>query len=87
MRCASALCELGWRQRDHGGHNVAGSDIVVADTLTCPRSPPSCCARLPSRTRRLFRAARRRPYELAFPPGAAHSLAALRADGTVIELR
>ena len=54
--------------------------VMRAFAVTYPRTIPSGAIK---RTRR-----RADPiYELAFPPGATHQLATLRADGTVIELR
>ena len=54
--------------------------VMRAFAVTYPRTIPSGAVK---RTRR----GADPTYELAFPPGAAHAVATLRADGTVIDLR
>jgi hypothetical protein len=75
---------------------VSGSDIVaVAETLTLPEIPAAVMRAfavaypktIPSGAVKRTRRGAESTYELAFPPGAAHTVATLRADGTVIELR
>ena len=75
---------------------VAGSDIVAtAETLTLPEIPAAVMRAfavayprtIPSGAVKRTRRGADPTYELAFPPGAAHTLATLRADGTVIGLR
>ena len=75
---------------------VAGSDIAsVAETLTLPEIPAAVMRAfavayprtIPSGAVKRTRRGAEPTYELAFPPGAAHAVASLRADGTVIDLR
>jgi len=75
---------------------IAGSDIVaVAETLTLPEIPAAVMRAfavayprtIPSGAVKRTRRGTEPTYELAFPPGTAHTLATLRADGTVIGLR
>ena len=56
------------------------AEVMRAFAVAYPRTLPSGAIR---RTRRGADPS----YELAFPPGAAHTVATLRADGTVIDLR
>lgn len=74
---------------------VEGTEIRgVAETLTLPEIPAAVMRAfaiaypktIPSGAIRRTRGVDP-TYELAFPPGAAHQLATLRADGTVIDLR
>jgi hypothetical protein len=75
---------------------VAGAEIRgVAETLTLPEIPAAVMRAFAvayprtiphgavKRTRRGSDAV----YELAFPPGAAHTAVTLRADGSIVELR
>ena len=75
---------------------VADNEILgVAETLTLPQIPAAVMRAfavaypktIPSGATKRTRRGADPIYELAFPPGAAHQLATLRADGTVIELR
>lgn len=75
---------------------VEGTEIRgVAETLTLPQIPAAVMRAfavaypktIPSGAIKRTRRGADPIYELAFPPGAAHQLATLRADGTVIELR
>ena len=75
---------------------VAGDDIrAVAETLTLPELPAAVMRAfavayprtLPSHAVRRTRRGAEPSYELSFPPGAAHTVATLRADGTLVELR
>jgi hypothetical protein len=76
--------------------DVRGSDIVaVAEALPLADLPAEVMRAfavayprtLPSGAIKRTRRGAEPIYELAFPAGAAHTLAALRADGTVVELR
>lgn len=75
---------------------VEGAEIRgVAETLTLPEIPAAVMrAFAVTYPKTIPRSATKRTrrgadpiYELAFPSGAAHQLATLRADGTVIDLR
>jgi hypothetical protein len=75
---------------------VAGDEIrAVAETLTLPEIPAAVMRAfavayprtIPSGAIKRSRRGEPPIYELAFPPGAAHTIATLRADGTVIDLR
>ena len=75
---------------------IAGDQIVgVAETLTLPEIPAAVMrAFAVAYPRTIPRGAIKRTargaapvYELAFPPGAPHTVATLRADGSVIDLR
>jgi hypothetical protein len=83
-----------------GDHTIelaldAGEIRGVAETLTLPEIPaPVMRAFAVAYPRTIPAGAIKRTqrgaepvYELAFPPGAAHRLAILRADGSVIDLR
>ena len=67
----------------------------VVETLTLPEIPAAVMRAfavaypktIPSGATKRTRRGADPIYELAFPPGAAHQLATLRADGTVIDLR
>jgi len=67
----------------------------VAETLTLPEIPATVMRAfavayprtIPAGAIKRTRRGADPVYELAFPPGAAHAVATLRADGTVIELR
>lgn len=74
---------------------IAGDEIrSIAETLTLPEIPADVMRAfavaypktIPSRAIKRTRRGEEPIYELAFPPGAAHTVATLRADGTVIEL-
>lgn len=75
---------------------VASDEIrAVAETLALPEIPAAVMRAfavafpktIPASAIKRTRRGADPIYELAFPPGAAHQLATLRADGTVIELR
>jgi hypothetical protein len=75
---------------------VAGDEIrAVAETLTLPEIPATVMRAfavayprtIPSGAIKRTRRGEPPIYELAFPSGAAHTIATLRADGTVIDLR
>lgn len=75
---------------------VADNEILgVAETLTLPQIPAAVMRAfavaypktIPSGAIKRTQRGADPIYELAFPPGAAHQLATLRADGTVIDLR
>jgi len=75
---------------------VEGTEIrEVAETLTLPEIPAAVMRAfavtypktIPSGAIKRTRRGADPRYELAFPPGAAHQLATLRPDGTVIDLR
>lgn len=75
---------------------VAGSEIAaVAESLTLPEIPAAVMRAfavayprtIPSAAVKRTRRGADPVYELAFPPGAAHTAAVLRGDGTVVELR
>ena len=75
---------------------VAGDEIRgVAETLTLPEIPPTVMRAfavtypktIPASAIKRTRRGADPIYELAFPRGAAHTVATLGADGTVIELR
>jgi len=75
---------------------INGAEIRgVAETLTLPELPAAVMRAfavayprtIPSGAIKRTRRGADPIYELAFPPGAAHAVATLRADGTVIELR
>jgi hypothetical protein len=75
---------------------IAGGDIVaIAETLTLPEIPAAVMRAfavayprtIPSGAVKRTRRGADPAYELAFPPGAAHRLATLKPDGTVIDLR
>ena len=75
---------------------VAGGDIVaIAEALTVPEIPAAVIRAfavayprtIPSGAVKRTRRGADPSYELAFPPGAAHKLATLRGDGTVIDVR
>jgi hypothetical protein len=76
--------------------DVAGGDFVaVAETLTLPEIPAAVMRAfaiayprtIPAGAVRRTRRGAEPVYELAFPPGAPHAVATLRADGAVIDLR
>jgi hypothetical protein len=76
--------------------DVAGDDIRgVAETLALPEIPAAAMRAfavayprtIPSGAIKRTQRGAAPVYELAFPPGAAHTVATLRADGTLIELR
>jgi hypothetical protein len=76
--------------------DVAGGDVVaVAETLTLPEIPAAVMRAfaiayprtIPAGAVRRTRRGAEPVYELAFPPGAPHAVATLRADGAVIDLR
>jgi hypothetical protein len=75
---------------------IEGTEIrEVAETLTLPQIPATVMRAfavaypktIPNGATKRTRRGADPIYELAFPPGAAHQLATLRADGTVIDLR
>ena len=75
---------------------ITGGDIVaVAESLTLPEIPAAVMRAfaiayprtIPSGAVKRTRRGAAPIYELAFPPHAAHTVASLGADGTVIELR
>jgi hypothetical protein len=75
---------------------VVGDEIRgVAEVLTLPEIPAAVMRAfavayprtIPSRAIKRTQHGAEPVYELAFPPGAPHTLATLRADGTVVELR
>jgi hypothetical protein len=75
---------------------VAGDEIRgVAETLTLPEIPAPVMRAfaiaypktIPARAIKRTRRGAPPTYELAFPPGAAHQVATLGADGTVLDLR
>jgi hypothetical protein len=75
---------------------VEGAEIRgVAETLALPEIPAAVMRAfavaypktIPSGAIKRTRRGAAPTYELAFPPGATHQLATLRADGTVLELR
>jgi hypothetical protein len=75
---------------------IEGAEIrAVAEALALPEIPAAVMRAfavayprtIPSGAIKRTRRGADPIYELAFPPGAAHQLATLRADGTVIELR
>ena len=75
---------------------LAGTEIrEVAETLTLPEIPAAVMRAfavayprtIPSGAIKRTRRGADPIYELAFPPGAVHAMATLRADGTAIELR
>lgn len=75
---------------------LAGTELrEVAETLTLPEIPAAVIRAfavaypktIPSAAIKRTRRGADPVYELAFPPGAAHTVATLRADGTVIDLR
>lgn len=74
---------------------VAGDQILgIAEPLTLPEIPAAVMRAfavaypktIPSRAIKRTRRGAPPIYELAFPPGAAHTTATLRPDGTVVEL-
>jgi hypothetical protein len=74
---------------------IAGNDIVaVAEALSLPEIPASVMRAfavayprtIPAGAIKRTRRGTDPTYELAFPPGAGHVGATLRADGTVVEL-
>ena len=82
------------------GHTIelalSGGEIrEVDETLTLPEIPPAVMRAfavayprtIPARAIKHSRRGGEPRYELAFPPGAAHAVATLGADGTVLELR
>jgi hypothetical protein len=73
-----------------------GSTVVaIAETLTLPEIPAEVMRAfavayprtIPSGAVKRSRRGVAITYELAFPPGAAHAVATLRGDGTVVDLR
>jgi hypothetical protein len=75
---------------------VVGGEIRgVAERLTLPEIPPTVMRAfavayprtIPARATRRTRRGGEPTYELAFPPGAAHTLATLGPDGRVLDLR
>jgi hypothetical protein len=83
-----------------GGHTIelelAGGDIVgVAESLALPEIPAAVMRAfavayprtIPSGAVQRTRRGQETTYELAFPPSAPHTVATLRADGTVIGVR
>ena len=75
---------------------VAGDEIQsVAEALALPEIPAPVMRAfavayprtIPSGAVKRTRRGAAPVYELAFPPGQAHTVATLRADGTVVELR
>jgi hypothetical protein len=75
---------------------LSGSDIVgVAESLALPEIPAPVIRAfavayprtIPSGAVKRTRRGEQPVYELAFPPGAPHAVATLRADGTVIGVR
>jgi hypothetical protein len=75
---------------------VAGDDIRgIAETLALPEIPAAVMRSfavayprtIPSGAIKRSRRGAETVYELQFPPGAGHTVAILRPDGTVIELR
>ena len=83
-----------------GDHRIdlerAGDDIVaVAEVLRLPEIPAAVMRAfavayprtIPASAVKRTRRGGEPVYELGFPPGAAHRLAILRGDGSVIELR
>lgn len=76
--------------------DLAGDTIVgVAEHLTLPEIPAAVMRAfaiaypktIPAHALKRTRRGADPTYELAFPPGAAHTIATLRADGTIVELR
>jgi hypothetical protein len=76
--------------------DVAGAEIRgVAETLTLPEIPAAVMRAfavtyprtIPSGAVKRTRRGAEPVYELAFPPGKDHTVATLRADGTVIDVR
>ena len=74
----------------------AGDDIVaIAETLTLPQIPAPVMRAfaiayprtIPAGAIKRTRRGEQPIYELAFPPGRDHTVATLRGDGTVIDLR
>jgi len=74
---------------------IAGGDIAAAaETLTLPEIPAPVMRAfaiaypktIPAGAVKRSRRDAEPVYELAFPPGAAHKLATLRGDGSVIEV-
>lgn len=75
---------------------IAGSEIQsVAELLTLPEIPPDVMRAfavayprtIPSGAIKRSRRGAEPVFELAFPPGAAHTVATLRADGSVVGVR
>jgi len=75
---------------------IAGDEIhAVAETLTLPEIPAAVMRAfavtyprtIPGSAIKRTRRGAEPIYELAFPPGAPHAVATLRADGTVLDLR
>jgi hypothetical protein len=75
---------------------LSGGDIVgVAESLALPEIPAAVMRAfavayprtIPSGAVKRTRRGEEAVYELAFPPGAAHAVATLRGDGTVIRVR
>jgi hypothetical protein len=75
---------------------VVGDDIrAVAETLALPELPAAVMRAfavayprtIPSAAIKRTRRGAAPTYELAFPPGAGHTVAILAADGSVLELR
>ena len=75
---------------------LAGGDVAAtAETLTLPEIPAAvmrafAVAYPKTITAGAIRRSRRGAdpvYELAFPPGAAHRIATLRADGSIVDVR
>jgi hypothetical protein len=75
---------------------VTGDDIrAVAETLTLPEIPAAVMRAfaiayprtIPNGALQRTRRGAAPVYELAFPPGAPHTVATLRADGTILEMR
>jgi hypothetical protein len=76
--------------------DLAGDDIVaVAETLSLPEIPAAVMRAfavafpktIPSGAIKRTRRGVEPIYELAFPPGAAHAVATLHADGAIVETR
>jgi hypothetical protein len=76
--------------------DVAGDAITgVAEHLTLPEIPAAVMRAfavaypktIPARATKRSRRGAEPVFELGFPPGAAHTVATLRADGTVVDLR
>jgi len=76
--------------------DVSGDEIrAIAETLTLPEIPTAVMKAfaiayprtIPSGAIKRTRRGADPVYELAFPPGAAHAVATLRADGSVVEVR
>jgi hypothetical protein len=95
VRCAADRVSV--RRGTHDIELALAADQIVgvAETLTLPEIPAAVMrAFAVAYPRTIPRGAIKRTargaapiYELAFPPGAPHTVATLRADGSVIELR